>query len=63
VKQEQFGSEWRRYTVLFSELVLEVGVMPEPTEPAVDALISIQFRHNMSAEYDIWVDDLAFLRP
>ena len=53
---------WRRYTVLFSELVLESGGFPVPTAFAPDGIVAIQFRFNTNTVYDIWVDDVAFVR-
>jgi hypothetical protein len=52
---------WKRYTVLFADLVLEPGTVPPPTAPDPSRLVSIQFRVQPGTTYDFWIDDLAFL--
>ena len=61
VKSIQVDDHWRRYTVLFSELVAEPGTKPEPTAFKPDKLISVQFRMGSGQTYDLWIDDLAFV--
>jgi hypothetical protein len=53
---------WQRYTVLFSELSLEPGGDPVPTAFAADGVVSVQFRFNPGSVYDVWIDDVAFVR-
>ena len=52
---------WKRYTVLFEELVLEPGGDPVPTAPDPTRLVSVQFRVQAGTTYDFWIDDVAFL--
>lgn len=54
-------TNWKRFTVLWTDLYLEPGTEPEPTEFAVSELASIQFRVAASAVYDYWIDDVAFV--
>ena len=58
-----FGTEWKRYTIEFASLTLEAGGNPIPEAPATDGLISVQFRAGANVDYDIWIDDVAFLSP
>jgi hypothetical protein len=58
----QVGPIWQRYTVLFSELILEAGGDPAPATFAPGGMISVQFRFRPGNEYDVWIDDLAFVR-
>jgi hypothetical protein len=62
LKAVQVDTEWRRYTVLFTELTLESGGAPIPTAFAPDGIVSVQFRFNTGMVYDLWVDDVAFVR-
>lgn len=52
---------WKRYTVLFAELVLEPGGFPVPTAPDPSRMVSVQFRVTAGNTYDFWIDDVAFL--
>lgn len=61
VKSIQIDNHWRRYVVLFSELVAEPGTVPPPAGFAPDALIGVQFRMGGGQTYDLWIDDLAFV--
>ena len=58
----QLGSDWKRFTVLFDELQY-TGSGTGFDALDREGLISIQFRYATSATYDVWVDDLAFLKP
>ncbi len=55
------NTDWKRYTVLWTDLRLESGTEPVPEEFAVSELVSIQFRTARDAVYDYWIDDVAFL--
>lgn len=52
---------WKRFTILFADLVLEPGTVPVPTAPDPAKLVSIQFRVQPGTTYDFWIDDVAFL--
>ncbi|HEY3495386.1 MAG TPA: hypothetical protein VGK73_11895 [Polyangiaceae bacterium] len=62
LKDLQVGTAWQRYTVLFADLVLESGGEPIPTAFSADGVVSVQFRFRPGTDYDVWVDDLAFVR-
>jgi hypothetical protein len=57
------GTEWKRYTVAFSDLQLEGGTNPVPGPFDPTRLVSVQFRVAPNATFDFWVDDVAFVRP
>lgn len=57
------GSDWQRFTVLFSSLQLESGTSPQPGPFDPTRLVSVQFRVNPGPPFDYWVDDVAFVRP
>lgn len=61
-KLVQVGTTWQRFTVLFSELELEPGGAPAPSAFAPGGLVSVQFRMSSGVDYDLWIDDLAFVR-
>jgi hypothetical protein len=56
------GTDWKRFTILYADLVLEGGTVPTPTELAIDQLVSVQWRVITGATYDYWIDDVAFVR-
>ncbi|HYQ46509.1 MAG TPA: hypothetical protein VER11_31285 [Polyangiaceae bacterium] len=56
------GITWQRYTVAFADLVLEPGTLPAPTRFAPEAIVSVQFRMSPGADYDLYLDDVAFLK-
>jgi hypothetical protein len=58
------GADWQRFTVLFSELQLEPGTLPQPGPFDPTRLVSVQFRVPQDgAAFDYWIDDVAFVRP
>ncbi|HTQ04897.1 MAG TPA: hypothetical protein VMI54_13620 [Polyangiaceae bacterium] len=59
----QLGSDWQRFTVLFSDLKLESGGNPVPTSFDPSRIVSVQFRILPGTTFDFWVDDVAFVRP
>jgi hypothetical protein len=63
LKSVSVGTDWKRYTVLFTDLALESGGYPTPTAFDPTRLVSVQFRINPGATFKFWVDDVAFVRP
>ena len=61
-KTVQVTTSWQRFTVYFADLTLEGGTIPEPTAFKPDGLISVQFRMAPGLTYDLFVDDLAFVK-
>ena len=61
-KTVQVSTGWQRFVVNFSDLVLENGTKPEPTMFKPDGLISVQFRFAPNQAYELFVDDLAFVK-
>jgi hypothetical protein len=57
------STEWQRFTILWTDLQLEGGTEPppDPLEPAITQLVSVQFRVATNSVYDYWVDDVAFV--
>ncbi len=55
--------EWERHTILFENLILESGTVPEPEAPDPATLVGVQFRASTGVEFDYWIDDVAFVRP
>jgi hypothetical protein len=53
---------WQRFTVSFSDLTLEPGGIPIATVFKPNALFSAQFRVSGGANYDVSVDDFAFVK-
>lgn len=63
VKAIQVDTEWKRYTVPFSDLKMpEPGGDPEPTAFDPSRLISIQFRMASGQSYELFIDDVAFVK-
>ncbi|HYQ05167.1 MAG TPA: hypothetical protein VER96_41105 [Polyangiaceae bacterium] len=54
---------WQRFTIMFADLSLESGDAPEPTAFKPGAMSSVQFRFAPGTAYDVYIDDLAFLKP
>jgi hypothetical protein len=61
-KAVQVTTGWQRFTVNFADLLLESGTVPEPTAFKPDGLISVQFRMAPGQSYELFVDELAFLK-
>lgn len=55
-------TNWQRYTVSFSDLSLEPGAAPVPTAFKPNSLFSVIFRFASGADYDVYVDDVAFIK-
>ncbi|MET0794903.1 MAG: hypothetical protein ABW061_25515 [Polyangiaceae bacterium] len=63
-KTLQVGTTWQRYTVTFDSLILEPNTVPPPPDHLDSAaLVSVQFRvpSNNGAQYDMYIDDVAFV--
>ncbi|HYP75191.1 MAG TPA: hypothetical protein VER12_04535 [Polyangiaceae bacterium] len=61
-KGVQVNQSWQRFTVNFADLVLEPGTLPAPTMFKPDGLVSVQFRFAPGQTYEVYVDDLAFIK-
>jgi hypothetical protein len=61
-KPVQFDTEWKRYTVTFDSLVLENGTEPVPVAFDATRLVSLQFRLASGQNYELWLDDIAFVK-
>lgn len=61
-KQVTLTKTWQRFTVSFAELQLEPGGVPEPTAFDPSSLVSIRFLVGPGQSYDLYVDDLAFVK-
>lgn len=61
-KALSIGATWQRYTVLFSDLTLEPSGVPAPTAFKPDKMISVQFRLAVGTNYDLYIDDVAFVK-
>jgi len=57
-------TNWQRFVIAFADLMPEPGTKPEPV-PAFKpgAISSVQFRVNSGITYDLYVDDVAFVKP
>ena len=54
---------WQRFTIYFkTDLTLEAGTIPTPMGFKPNAMISVQFRMQAGASYDLFIDDLAFVK-
>jgi hypothetical protein len=61
LKTVQLTPEWKRYTVLWTELQPEFGTVPAPEAFEVTQVVSMQWRVSAGVIFDYWVDDIAFL--
>jgi len=71
-KSVQITTSWQRFTVAFSELMPESGNKPlDPSMPlndkfapgpAPDGVVSVQFRVQGGQTYDLFLDDIAFVK-
>ena len=56
-------SGWQRFNIAFADLQTpESGTVPAPTMFKPGALASVQFRFNGGTTYDVYIDDLAFVK-
>jgi len=63
-KNVAFTSTWQRFVISFDDLSLEPGGKPEPVpafNPAV--LSSVQMRVVAGLTYELYIDDVAFVKP
>ncbi len=62
-KPVSVGTTWERFIIPFSTLVLETGGVPLPPD-GFDAsgLVAVQFRMASGISYELWIDDVAFVR-
>ena len=61
-KPVQVDTEWQRYTVTFDTLALENGTDPEPGPFDPARLVALQFRLASGQNYELWIDDVAFVK-
>jgi len=61
-KAVQLSSTWQRFTVDFSELTLEPGGFPTPTAFKPSGLVSVRFGFSVAQSYDVYLDDVAFVK-
>jgi hypothetical protein len=56
-------TSWQRFTISFSDLALEPGGVPLPSAFKPTGVLSLQLRFPQGANYDVFVDDVAFIKP
>jgi len=57
------STEWRLYTVDFSELVQDTwGTRSPGGKPDLSGVLSIEFHLPAAQDFDLWLDDIAFFR-
>jgi len=61
-KSLQVDTTWQRFTVRFADLTLEPGDDPVPTAFKPAGLVSVQFRMVAGSTYELWIDDVAFVK-
>jgi hypothetical protein len=61
-KAVQLTRDWQRFTIAFSELRLEPGTVPTPTAFKPSGVVSLQFRFAPGQDYDLYFDDVAFVK-
>jgi hypothetical protein len=61
-KTVQVLEKWQRFTIKFADLILEPGTIPEPTAFKPNGLVSVQFRFSPGLNYDLYLDDIAFVK-
>jgi hypothetical protein len=62
LKTVTLSNAWQRIGVDFRDLVLEAGGAPTPTAFKPSALASVQFRFNPGTTYEVFIDDIAFVK-
>ena len=55
-------TSWQRFTVRFADLVLEPGTVPAPTAFKPKEIVSLQLRLAPGQTYDVFLDDIAFVK-
>lgn len=63
LKNVPIDTQWRRYNVLFDDTMTDGGGTPNPEKLSTEGLIAMHFRASAGINYDLWIDDVAFLRP
>lgn len=58
----QVTPSWQRFTLAFSELGLEPGGAPVPAAFRAKGMVSLQFRFALGQTYDLYLDDVAFVK-
>src|SRR6478735_6438799 len=58
----EVGTDWQRFTIAFSELVLEPGGAPRPTAFKASAVVSLMLGFAPGQQYDFYLDDVAFVK-
>jgi hypothetical protein len=58
----QVLEKWQRYTIKFANLDLESGTVPAPTGFKANGLVSVQFRVAGGTDYELFLDDIAFVK-
>jgi len=61
-KPVQLTTNWQRFTVAFSELLLEQGSVPAPVGFKPSGVLSLQFKLVLNQNYDVYFDDVAFMK-
>jgi hypothetical protein len=60
-KSLQLSTDWQRYTILFKDLLLEAGTVPEPTAFDSAHVLSCEMRVGPGVTFDILIDDIALI--
>jgi hypothetical protein len=60
-KAVQLTTGWQRFTIAFAQLAPEPGGFPQPTAFKPSGVFTIQFRLAAGQNYDVYVDDVAFV--
>jgi hypothetical protein len=55
-------TNWQRFQIAFSNLALEPGTVPQPTAFKASGVLSLQFRLAAGQGYDLYLDDVAFVK-
>jgi len=61
-KAVQVTTNWQRFTVAFSELVNAPGTVPAPNAFKPSGVFSLQFNVEPARNYDLYIDDVAFVK-
>ena len=61
-KTVSMTATWQRFTISFSDLTLEAGGVPAPAAFKPASVLSLQFKFQPGINYEISVDDVAFIK-
>jgi hypothetical protein len=61
-KAVQLTTDWQRFTIAFSELLLEQGTVPAPSAFKASGVVSVQWTVAAGTSYDLYLDDVAFVK-